>query len=313
METPKVSVVITCYNREDFIGQAIGSVLCQERSFPIEILVGDDCSTDNTRVILAELKDRYPDIIRLNLQEVNRGVGRNWASTVMMATGEYVAFLDDDDYWLDGHLNEMVSHLDAHPECGLVYTNQWVLDTDTGIKKQANRSIPKGVDVVQYLSRDSHPIIFSGVMVRKSEMDAHVCLEDYIRLNFAIQDWPTTILLAPHSEFHYLERPSIVYRVHSGSLSHPTQYEAIIAKYARERVMFDYVMKQIGIPYEISEWNRYVNGILLALAYKRKDYFKARKYAKLTGWQGLKGKCAMSYPTFLLFIFAKKIWYLKDN
>lgn len=62
---PYISVVITSHNREQYIGQAIDSVLSQECQFPVEIIIADDCSTDNTRALLQVYKDRYPDIVVL--------------------------------------------------------------------------------------------------------------------------------------------------------------------------------------------------------------------------------------------------------
>ena len=67
----KVSVVVTTYNHERYIAQALDSVLAQETRFPYEILITEDCSTDGTRAIVTEYAARYPDRIRLCLSERN--------------------------------------------------------------------------------------------------------------------------------------------------------------------------------------------------------------------------------------------------
>jgi glycosyltransferase involved in cell wall biosynthesis len=62
--TPKVSVCITAYNHEAYIREAIDSVLAQKVNFPIEILIGEDCSTDGTRAIVQQYERNHPDLIR---------------------------------------------------------------------------------------------------------------------------------------------------------------------------------------------------------------------------------------------------------
>ena len=119
----KVSVCITTYNLEKYIAQTIDSVLKQKTSFDFEILIGDDCSQDRTRDILHEYQNRYPDKIRLNLQEKNVGVNKQDYDLINMAQGEYIAWLDGDDWWItDDKLEKEARILDAHPEFSCVHT-----------------------------------------------------------------------------------------------------------------------------------------------------------------------------------------------
>ena len=73
----KVSVVITTYNQEDYIEEALLSVINQEYDGEIEILVGDDCSTDNTANIIKNLTDKYPNIIKPMYNKINVGMSQN--------------------------------------------------------------------------------------------------------------------------------------------------------------------------------------------------------------------------------------------
>jgi glycosyltransferase involved in cell wall biosynthesis len=91
----KISAVITLYNLEDYIGDAIGSVLAQTRQ-PDEIIVADDCSTDRS----AEIVAKYGERIRLIRQQTNVGALQNSLAGLKAATGDVVAFLDGDDVWL---------------------------------------------------------------------------------------------------------------------------------------------------------------------------------------------------------------------
>ncbi|MDO5340847.1 MAG: glycosyltransferase [Bacteroidia bacterium] len=309
---PFVSVVMTSYNRGHYIGQAIDSILAQECSFPIEIIIGDDGSTDNSRELLSQYHEKYSDIIVLNFQEHNVGFGPNWASTCKLARGKYIAFLDDDDYWCDEHrLQEMVDFLESNDEYGLVYTNRYVLDVAKGTMTLTNSFIPENVvDVCDYLdSGGGFPILFSTTILRKSLMDKHVNLDDYIRLEIPIQDWPTAMLIAPYCKFHYMEKPSVVYRSYQGSMSKPQEYHQIERKYSKELIMNRYVHDQLGIPFDEPGWYCFYYHLLLSVAYNRGEYKRARKYAKLTGSHKLKALCAKTWITFWVFILAKNVWH----
>ena len=85
--TPLVTVLVTTYNQEKYIAQALDSVLAQKTDFPFEIYVSEDCGTDGTRDILKEYARRYPQIIRLNLREKNVGISRNWYEGLCAARG----------------------------------------------------------------------------------------------------------------------------------------------------------------------------------------------------------------------------------
>lgn len=303
-----VSIVMTSYNRAHYIGQAIDSILAQKCNFPFEIIIGDDCSSDNSRALLQSYKDKYPEIFVLNLQQKNVGFGPNWASTCKLARGKYIAFLDDDDYWCDeSRLQEMVDTMEADHSIGLVYTNRYILDVESGEKHSADISMPEGVDMVDYLHTKGFPILFSTSMIRKSLMDAYVNLEDYIRLKFPVQDWPTAMLIAPHCRFKYLEKPSVVYRSYLGSMSKPQTYEQIIKKYAAEKVSYAYVMDKLHIPFDEPGWDCYVNHLLLSLAYNRGDYKEAKFYAKQLDMKSIKILCAHNRLLFHLFRFGKHL------
>ena len=127
MRRPKVSVVVITYNHAQFIAQALDSVLNQKASFDLEIVVGDDFSTDGTREILTSYADRYPERIRLLLHPHRLGPHKlglegknNFMATYRACRGEYVALLEGDDYWTDEcKLEKQVRFLETHPRCSL--------------------------------------------------------------------------------------------------------------------------------------------------------------------------------------------------
>ena len=99
VKDPLVSVVMITYNHEPYIAQAIEGVLSQETDFPVELIIGEDCSTDRTREIVLEYQRRYPEIIRVLFSEKNVGMHENFRRTPLAARGKYIAFCDGDDWW----------------------------------------------------------------------------------------------------------------------------------------------------------------------------------------------------------------------
>ncbi|MGA2606406.1 MAG: glycosyltransferase [Terriglobia bacterium] len=96
---PLVSVVMITYNHEPYIAQAIEGVVSQETDFPIELIIGEDCSTDRTREIVLEFQRRYPEIIRVLFSGKNVGMQTNGTRTILAARGEYMAICEGDDWW----------------------------------------------------------------------------------------------------------------------------------------------------------------------------------------------------------------------
>ncbi|MCR5788735.1 MAG: glycosyltransferase [Lachnospiraceae bacterium] len=115
----RLSVIFITYNHEKYVEKALRSVLTQETDFDFEVVVGEDCSTDRTREILTAVAAEYPDkTVRLRFREENSGRPTlNVYETTKACQGEYLAYLEGDDYWSDPHkLQKQVDFLEAHPE-----------------------------------------------------------------------------------------------------------------------------------------------------------------------------------------------------
>jgi glycosyltransferase involved in cell wall biosynthesis len=109
----KLSVIILCYNFEKYIRQCIDSVLSQVTDFEFEIIVGDDLSSDQSVNILNEYKGR----IGYYVNSKNMGLARNTKKLVDMACGEYITYIDGDDFYTDiNKLQRQVDFLDKNPE-----------------------------------------------------------------------------------------------------------------------------------------------------------------------------------------------------
>lgn len=131
--TPKVSVIVATYNQADVLGRALESITGQRTSFPFEIIIGEDASTDDTRSVCHEWVNRYPEIIRLMPKAPNKGLTVNYFDCLEAARGEYIADLAGDDRWINpDKLQMQADFLDIHPEVALVHTAWRPVDAGTG-------------------------------------------------------------------------------------------------------------------------------------------------------------------------------------
>ena len=121
---PVVSICCITYNHEQYISEAINSFLMQETDFPFEVVIGEDCSTDNTRKIVEKYKEMYPNIIKLIVSENNVGMQANGQRTMEACIGEYMALCEGDDYWTDKNkLQIQKDFLESNPEYIICYTD----------------------------------------------------------------------------------------------------------------------------------------------------------------------------------------------
>ena len=164
---PKISVVMSCYNRESYVRDAIESILNQTYT-DFEFIIIDDCSTDKTPEIIQEYADKDNRIIFIRNQE-NMDYNYNLRKGFKIAKGEYIARMDDDDISLPERFEKQVSYLDQHPDITVLGTfiktfgeleiESWITETDS--------------DVLNVLMNFHNPMCHPSVMIRKSFLQEH--------------------------------------------------------------------------------------------------------------------------------------------
>jgi len=217
-ESPvKVSIMITAYNHEKFIAQALDSVLMQKTDFDYEIIIGEDCSTDKTRDILIDYQIRYPEKVVLVLPEKNLGRGgiELYRRMIPIPIGEYVAFLDGDDYWTSPHkLQKQVNFLEKNPGCAMCIHNVLCL-YDEGEREIHELTPPdhKEILTLEDVLRGDFGATCSH-MYRKSVQDE---IPDFL---WSVQflDWGLAVFAALNSTIGYIADTMGVYRRHSGGV-----------------------------------------------------------------------------------------------
>lgn len=224
-KTPLVSVCCITYNHAPYISQCVDGFLMQKTSFPYEIIINDDCSSDGTMEILKEYADKYPNLIQLILHDENqysKGIRSILATFVYpLVKGKYIALCEGDDYWTDPlKLQKQVDYLEEHPECGLVYTNSMIYDQPKD--KLFKASLPKQSDFINLLLES--PIMTLTTCFR------HDLFSDFIknirpRPTWLMGDLPAWLYIASQSQIKYLPDVTSVYRILENSASHPLKME----------------------------------------------------------------------------------------
>lgn len=223
--TPLVSICSITYNHAPYIRQCLDGFLMQQTTFPIEIIINDDCSTDGTTEIVKEYAEKYPDLIRPIFHEENqyqKGVKGMFATFVFpKARGKYIAMCEGDDYWTDPlKLQKQVDFLEANPEYGLVHTRAKVFTR----KKEE-------------FSKDGHTIgspfkNFDELLVSNKIATLTTCFRnDLCRLyldevhlypKWRMGDYPLWLFIASKSSVYFMQDITSVYRELENSASHFT-------------------------------------------------------------------------------------------
>lgn len=307
---PLVSVVICTYNREQYISQTLDSIFNQKRDFQIEILIGDDGSTDGTREILKNYQNNFSDIITLVFNEKNKGVGRNWASLMKLVKGKYVALCDDDDYWhYDEKLRKQIDILEQNEDIGLVHTN--FRTENFANKKHKEHKIKNHVkkSLILALFEDHYSILTSSVVFRNSLIQQYVNLDDYIKYNFPIQDWETWILISKYTNFYHLNISTVTYRYTKNSVTRPIDFNFLKSKYERDKIMYKYLCDKFpdDLIYSEIKWNKYINEIFLIFSYYSKDYTRAKFYGQILKGFDLRVLCSKNKLLFNIYIKTKDL------
>jgi glycosyltransferase involved in cell wall biosynthesis len=199
-----VSVIIPTFNYGRFVTQAVDSVLAQGYR-PLEVVVVDDGSTDDTRARLS----RYGPPVRYVYQS-NAGPEAARNTGLSLARGKWVAFLDPDDYWLAGKLEAQVCWLQNQPDAVMVCSRTCA---------EPPACLPRGDGRVRWLTLDEiymrNPVCTSTVLARRAAVEA----VGRFRAGIRSEDWDLWMRLARAGRIAMMEEPWVVYRVHGQNRS----------------------------------------------------------------------------------------------
>lgn len=219
----KISVAVITYNQQDTIAQTLDSILCQQGDFELEVVIGEDCSTDNTWAICKEYVGRYPEQVVLLENIHNLGIMANFARVMKACTGDYVGICAGDDYWCDEQkLQKQLDYFVAHPECGVCTTGgyRYLVRRNEMVPGIAPLQPIEDGDVSKHYFSEAYS---GGVyamplsMLFKRELLEHIDFNVYIERGFPVEDYPMQAIMAMHTKWGHIDDLTVVYRVYSES------------------------------------------------------------------------------------------------
>ncbi len=208
---PTVSVAIITHNHGAYIDEAIQSILHQDILADIEVVIGDDASTDDTLNKLKAWANRYPDNIRLIMRDKNVGMMENFLGVIEACRGKYIAFLEGDDYWIDStKLSAQVQLMEINPDWSMVFGSIEIFDHAT--KKVLGKQT-SGHDVTVYCLADlvvRNPCNLMTAFFKKPQWISR----PPVFTDAPFGDWPLFVFLAESGKVVYQPLVWARYRVH---------------------------------------------------------------------------------------------------
>lgn len=281
MSAIKVSVCCIAYNHVKYIERALDSVLQQSINFPIEIIIGDDCSTDGTQSIIKEYAKKYPSLIKTILQPVNSKGKKNFRDVFAEAKGEYLVVLETDDYWTDNSkLQTQADFLDQHKEFIAVAHNCVVVDENNNILSKKYPSIKQGVYSFKHFRNGLLPGQTTTLMYRNFKFLPDVNMSLYYEQIPGPGDLKKVFSLLANGSIYTLRNSMSAYRyVNSGSSSFSSSHRRDDIKALRYYESFQRYSRQFkSKEMRLSADSVLIQTALGAFKQKKIDYSSLRTY-----------------------------------
>lgn len=213
MERLLLSVCIITYNHGKYLREAIDSVLIQKVNFNFEIIVADDYSLDDTRQILFEYKERFPNLFKLILQEKNVGAAQNWYDLLFMAKAKYISYFEGDDYWIDPlKLQKQINILESgNKYSACVHQTQLLINGKLG--NLFNENVPQIITIKD---------LYEGRLFHTASCIFKKSILDYFpkkSIMMASGDRFLNFCIAIEGSIFFIEDTMCIYRKHDKGLS----------------------------------------------------------------------------------------------
>lgn len=236
----KLTIVTTTYNQEEYIAEAIESMLMQKTNFPFQIVVSDDCSKDRTREILIGYEKKYPEKIKVIKNEKNLGAMGNFIHTLsQIKDTEYVALCDGDDFWTDENkLQKQVDFLDNHKDFSICFHKAKLFyqnnEKEECVIPREEREITTIEDLVK-----SNYIVANSVVYRWKFNKQN--LESFFPTDIVPGDYYIHLLHAQDGKIKMINETMSAYRRHQGGIwwsDNQADKEEFTLKYGRKFLNF---------------------------------------------------------------------------
>ena len=224
MEQVKLSVIVPAYNVELYLRECLASIVSQRVNFVYEVICCDDCSQDKSLDIIKEYQKKFPKIVRFVENKKNLGSAKTSYELHKIAKGQYIAWIDGDDYLIDANrFQEQVDFLDSHKNFSAVSGNSIIKYQDGS---------PDDLIVKSAISKEHsvEDVIMAKVYFHTSAIMYRNLYKDRVPKFFSHKygngDWLRTILHASLGKVGYIDKIVSVYRIHKqGEWSRMNDFE----------------------------------------------------------------------------------------
>ena len=203
----KVSVIIPTYNRSELLKKAVESLENQSHQ-NFEIIIIDDCSTDDTAEVVKEMNDERILYLR---HDTNKGGSEARNTGIKQATGSFIGFLDSDDQWLPDKLERQLKQFEGQPDVGVVYTGVQVIDEHNQPTRKIVPAYKGGI--LPKLFESNCIDTTSSVLVKREVLDQ---VQGFDASLPSCQDWDLYIRLAQVTKFDFVKESLVLFYHHSG-------------------------------------------------------------------------------------------------
>lgn len=322
IESPVVSVFVITYNQEKTIAQTIEGVLMQEGDFTLELIVGEDAGTDLTREICMDYQQRYPETIKLLLQDSNQGIVKNYIDALTLCRGSYIGVCAGDDYWIDKRkIDKQIHFFETHSDYGVVTTGGYRLLVKKNI-------LVEGIAPLHPVSDgNAFPYTYNGgvyamplSLLFRSELLQYFDFDEFIKRKFSCEDVPMQAILAKYTKFGHIPDLTCVYRVYKESMTFTSFQSSKYIYYHEGLVAIKRYLDEL-FPGEVGFSENWANDYLaykrFLLAVYRFDYAEAKSQLSYLINLTYKEKRALQFSKmrlgFYMFCVLKRIKILYNE
>lgn len=246
---PLVSILMPTYNHERFIAEAIESALNQKTQYSYELLINDDCSTDDTLKIATEYSQKHPDKIKIFTHEKNQGLLKSYKHLLANSDGKYIAILESDDVWSDEtKLEKQISFLEQNPDYGLVCSDYITINENGEKQSDVIKDFDRNLNDDWYESLMSFSSIGAlTIIFRKSVYDEFCNIDDFIERKFQTFDRGVWLSIAANSKCHFIHEKLASYRVMSSSISNSGSFSKALSFADSLMDIHEYIIGKFGL------------------------------------------------------------------
>ncbi len=220
-----VSIIVPCYNHEKYVKSCIQSIINQTYG-NIELIICDDCSTDNSYHIIKEyetaLQQKFKTYIYRHSE--NKGVCTTLNEMIRMSSGKFIKSIASDDMLSDQAIEWMVQYAQDHP-FDILFTNAYKIGTDDLLPFE-NYTFPLlyknppvyGLNITGQLCSGNY-ILGASMYFKRETFEKYGLFDETL----SYEDWEYCLRVSRSGLIEYCHLPTVFYRVSLGSLSHPSE------------------------------------------------------------------------------------------